>query len=199
MPEIQDVLGSPVWNSLRLRLVSLLVKHALLHGDFTLASGKKSNVYLDVRRFALRREGMILIGKLLNPLIEPFQPDSIGGPTSGADPIVAAALMAENARPDLRGFFIRKGTKDHGTENLVDGAHKAGDKVVILEDVVTSGGSVARSIGPASQAGLRVVGVLAVVDREQGGGEKFREMGMPFYALTTMAEILEKDPRTPKD
>lgn len=193
-PTADQILTSPVWQSLRKRLVASLVKHALLHGDFTLASGAKSKIYLDVRRLSLRRDGMILIGKLMWPLYNSFRVDAVGGPTSGADPIVASILTAEGAgTKDVRGFFIRKEAKGHGTGKQIEGAVTPGDRVVIVEDVTTSGGSAWRAVCAALDNHLKPVAVLTVVDREQGGAELFAEKKIPFYSLATMTEILGKE------
>jgi len=172
----------------RARLKSLIQERCVLHGEFVLASGQRSKVYFDCKRATLDPEGIHLIVNLVLDIIDDLarqdgRPiDAIGGPTIGADPIVGhvAGLSWERAtqgsgthstaalRP-LRGFLVRKASKDHGTERLIENDIPKGSRVVIFEDVVTTGGSTLEAIARAEEAGLEVAAVVTVVDREQGG------------------------------
>ncbi len=172
----------------RHRLKTLIAEKCVLRGDFLLASGQRSPVFFDCKRVTLDPEGIHLIASLILDLIHDLvrsdgRPiDAIGGPTIGADPVVGhvAGLSWERAtqgsgtrstaalRP-LRGFLVRKGTKDHGTGRVIENDIPKGSRVVIFEDVVTTGGSTLEAIARAEEAGLEVAAVVAVVDREQGG------------------------------
>ena len=172
----------------RHRLKTLIAEKCVLRGDFLLASGQRSPVFFDCKRVTLDPEGIHLIASLILDLIHDLvrsdgRPiDAIGGPTIGADPVVGhvAGLSWERAtqgsgtrstaalRP-LRGFLVRKATKDHGTGRLIENDIPKGSRVVIFEDVVTTGGSTLEAIARAEEAGLEVAAVVAVVDREQGG------------------------------
>jgi len=174
----------------RERLKTLIAEKCVLQGDFVLTSGQHSKVFFDCKRVTLDPEGIHLIAGLLLDLIDDLvrrdgRPiDAIGGPTIGADPIVGhvAGLSWERAtqgagsrsRPalrPLRGFLIRKETKDHGTKRGIENDIPRGSRVLIFEDVVTTGGSTLEAIGRAEAAGLEVTAVVSVVDREQGGTE----------------------------
>jgi len=172
----------------RHRLKALIAQKCVLRGDFLLASGQRSPVFFDCKRVTLDPEGLHLIAGLILDLIDDLarrdgRPiDAIGGPTIGADPVVGhvAGLSWERAtqgsgthstaalRP-LRGFLVRKGTKDHGTERLIENDIPRGARVVIFEDVVTTGGSTLEAIARAEEAGFEIAAVVSVVDREQGG------------------------------
>ena len=172
------------------RLKTLIAEKCVLQGDFVLASGQRSQVFFDCKRVTLDPEGIHLIAGLLLDLIDDLarrdgRPiDAIGGPTIGADPIVGhvAGLSWERAtqgsgswsRPalrPLRGFLVRKETKEHGTKRAIENDIARGSRVLIFEDVVTTGGSTLEAIGRAEEAGLEVAAVVSVVDREQGGLE----------------------------
>jgi len=162
---------------------------------FTLASGAKSTVYLDVRKTALSPEGHRLLGEMLYKAI-PWakNPSLVAGVELGGCPLASAVSMystfAFEGMPRFPAVYVRKQGKDHGTKNLVEGPYEPGQSVVLLEDVVTSGGSSLKALEALTAAGLTPVGVLAVVDREQGGGGAFEEAGIPFEALVTMKEVL---------
>ena len=172
------------------RLKALIAEKCVIHGDFVLASGQRSKVFFDCKRVTLDPEGIHLIAGLLLDLIDDLarrdgRPiDAIGGPTIGADPVVGhvAGLSWERAiqgagsrsRPalrPLRGFLVRKEAKNHGTKRGIENDIPKGSRVVIFEDVVTTGGSTLEAIGCAEEAGLEVAAVVTVVDREQGGAE----------------------------
>ncbi len=176
----------------RARLRDLLKQHSLMFGDFTLASGQKSSYYFDSKRTTLRPEGAYLVAaEMLHLLSEKdITADAIGGLTLGADPIVCpiAALSHGTERP-LRAFIVRKEAKGHGTTRQIEGDLEPSSRVVVVDDVVTTGGSTLRAIEAAEQAGHEVVAVLCIVDREQGGTEALSRW--PFFPLFTRSEIFD--------
>ena len=156
----------------RERLKQLIRERCLLKGDFVLASGARSSVYFDCKRATLDPEGVALIGELLWEQIAalPGEIKAVGGPTIGADPIVGhlAALSWQKGKP-IAAFLVRKATKSHGTQRLIENPPPAGSRVVLFEDVVTSGGSTLDAVRAAEEAGLKIAAIFALVDREQGG------------------------------
>ena len=167
-------------------LVELVREKALRFGDFTLASGKKASFYLDCRKITLDSRGANLIAEGMLELVADRLPDAVGGMAIGADPITAAIITVAGQRGiAMRGFIVRKEAKTHGTGRDVEGPIQDGDQVYIVEDTVTTGGSSLRAIEKAEAAGLRVKGVLAVIDRLEGGREAFAERG---YSLQNAAD-----------
>ncbi len=156
----------------RQRLRDLIAEKCVLRGEFVLASGARSSVYFDCKRATLHPEGVALIGELLWEAIGALGMEiaAVGGPTIGADPIVGhlAALSHMKGRP-LAAFLVRKEAKSHGTRRTIENPPPAGSRVVIFEDVVTSGGSTLDAIRAVEEAGLKVAAVFCLVDREQGG------------------------------
>jgi len=180
-------------NSLE-ALQQLLVKRSVKRGTFTLASGKTSSIYVDARLTTMSPEGLVLIGALGLEHIktEKWEADSVGGLTLGADPVAFAISYASAGHSHaLRAFTVRKEPKAHGTGNLIEGPFRAGDRVVIVEDVITTGGSALQAIRSVTQAGGQVVGVLAVVDREEGGREAIQAGGYQVTSLTRISELTE--------
>lgn len=174
-------------------LKQLLVERSVRKGNFVLASGKSSTFYVDARLTTMSPEGMIAIGELGLSKIEAkgWKPDSVGGLTLGADPIAFAISYRSANRPiPLRAFTVRKEAKTHGTGNLIEGPFKAGDRVVIIEDVVTTGKSAIQAIDAVENAGGNIVGVLALVDREDGGTKAINARGYEVISLTTISELL---------
>jgi orotate phosphoribosyltransferase len=174
-------------------LISLLAERSARRGSFTLASGKQSSLYIDARLTTMSPEGLALIGPLgLEALRNArWAVDAIGGLTLGADPIAYAIsyASAHTASP-LRAFTVRKEAKSHGTGKLIEGPFKAGDRVAVVEDVITTGSSAARAAEAVRSAGGTVVGVLALVDREEGGREALEQLGLRVESLVTAREIL---------
>ncbi|MBO4300222.1 MAG: orotate phosphoribosyltransferase [Desulfovibrio sp.] len=175
------------------RLARLLVDKSYREGDFLLASGRRSDYYFDCRVTALHAEGAWLIGTLFNDLLKPLDIKGVGGMTMGADPLVAATTVIshEQGRP-LHGLLVRKEAKGHGTGQFVEGLgnFSAGDRVAMLEDVVTTGGSLLKACDRVRDAGLSIVAVCAILDREEGGREKLSEAGYDLHALFTRAELV---------
>ena len=178
----------------RKRLKQILCEKSVKRGEFTLASGKKSDYYLDCRLTTLDAEGALCTGMAVLELVRTLTPlpKAVGGPTLGADPVVAvtAALSAQDAGLKVSAFIIRKETKQHGMQQIIEGWRgDKGDPVVIVEDTCTTGGSAVRAIELARAAGLQVIAALCIVDREEGGREAIEEH-CPFHALFTARELL---------
>jgi orotate phosphoribosyltransferase len=174
----------------RAELISLVKELALQFGDFTLASGKKASFYLDCRKVSLHGRGARLIGELMLDELAGDLPDAVGGMAIGADPITAAVItVADYRQTPLRGFIVRKEAKAHGTGKDVEGPVAPGQRVVIVEDTVTTGGSSLKAIEKAEAFGLKVVSVLAVVDRLEGGEEMIRAKGYGYKSLLTVRDL----------
>jgi orotate phosphoribosyltransferase len=179
-------------------LKSMLVDRALILGPITLSSGVQSNHYFDCKRVTLTSDGAELVGEAVLDKISslPEWPIAIGGLTYGADPIVLAVIMRARARgKHIDGFCVRKEAKQHGTRNIIENAPEAaGAPVVIVDDVVTGGGSVLQAVSAAKQAGCQVLAVITMVDRLQGGAEKIKsEVGtyIPLYTLDDFRSAIE--------
>jgi orotate phosphoribosyltransferase len=168
-------------------LQQLVRAKALKFGEFTLASGKKASYYLDCRQITLDAQGAKLVGEGMLDLLAGDLPDLVGGMAIGADPITAAILtLAGIKNLPLRGVMVRKEAKQHGTGKLVEGPFQPGESLVIVEDVVTTGGSSLLAIERCEEVGLKVKRVLAIIDRLEGGREAFAARG---YELTTLFTI----------
>lgn len=175
------------------RLIALLAEKSVLFGEFTLASGRRSDFYVDARLTTMSPEGLRLIGEAGRDALERsgWSPDSVGGLTMGADPIAYAIAYASAATPrPLRAFSVRKEAKAHGTGKRVEGPFREGDVVAVVEDVITSGGSALSAIEAVGQAGGRVAGVLALLDREEGGRARIEAAGYSVIALARGTEVL---------
>jgi orotate phosphoribosyltransferase len=177
-------------------LVQLVREKALEFGQFTLASGKQASYYLDCRRLTLDSQAINSVADALLDLLEPAYPDAVGGLELGAVPITAAMLSRAAVRGrTLRGFVVRKEAKQYGKGKRIEGPVRAGEHVVIVEDVVTTGGSSLQAIDACREAGLIVEGVMAVIDRLDGAADTFTSMGLPFRPLLTIRDLgLESDP-----
>jgi orotate phosphoribosyltransferase len=175
------------------RLKQLLREKSVVRGKFTLASGKTSDYYIDCKLTTLDPEGAVLLGHTVLDLLEKekIHADAIGGPPIGAHPIVTAVAAVSHLRgKPLPAFLIRKEAKTHGLEKQIEGPVKAGARVVIMDDVCTSGGSTEQAIDAAKRAGLEIVAVMSLVDREQGGSEKLRQQ-YPYFPIFTAKELLQ--------
>jgi orotate phosphoribosyltransferase len=171
-------------------LMDLVRQLALALGDFRLASGKKSTYYLDCRKVTLDSAGANLIADGMLELLGSDLPDAVGGMAIGADPITAALItVAGRSGKRLRGFIVRKEAKQHGTGRDVEGPVAPGDVVVVVEDVVTTGGSSLAAIEKAEAAGLKVRGVLAIIDRLEGGRETLAARGYSLQTLLTIRDF----------
>jgi orotate phosphoribosyltransferase len=175
-------------------LRALLAARSARRGQFTLASGRTSTLYIDARLTTMSPEGLALIGPLgLQALRQAaWRVDAVGGLTLGADPIAYAISYASalEGRELVRAFTVRKEAKVHGMGQLVEGPFRTGDRVAVVEDVITTGASALRAVDALRAAGGRVVGVLALVDREEGGREALERAGLEVRALTRASDIV---------
>ncbi len=173
------------------RLIELVHELALKTGEFQLASGQTASFYLDCRKLTLSGEGanQVALG-MLEVLDRTGFPDAVGGMAIGADPITAAVVTVgwQQGRP-LRGFIVRKESKTHGTGQMVEGPIRPGDQAVIVEDVVTTGGSSIRAIELARAAGLEINRCVAIIDRQQGGAEKLAAHGVTLHSLLNLSDL----------
>lgn len=174
------------------QLIHLLATRSAKRGHFTLASGKESTLYIDARLTTMSPEGLTLIGSLgLAMIRNSWIADSVGGLTLGADPISYAISYASAQTKDpLRAFTVRKEAKAHGTGKLIEGPFRPGDRTVVVEDVITTGGSALKAVSAVQQAGGSVAGVLALVDRQEGGREVIESAGIPVLSLVTADELI---------
>ena len=175
------------------QLVALLAERSARRGQFTLASGRVSTLYIDARMTTLRPEGLSLIGRLgLAEIgLAGWNPQAVGGLTLGADPISCAISYASSATSNpLRAFIVRKATKGHGMGKLIEGPFNPMDRVVVTEDVITTGSSALQAVEAVRNAGGQVLGVLALVDREEGGREALEREGLSVRALTSAGAIV---------
>lgn len=179
-------------NNERQRLKDILKQKSILIGDFTLASGKKATYYIDARLTTLDAEGLFLTGKIfLYELIKDPEINGVGGPTMGADPIVGSIIAQSHIlAKHLYGFLVRKEQKKHGTGKLIEGNLREGDRVVIVEDVVTTGGSVINAIKAVSNMGAIVKKVIVIVDREEGADQYFKDLAIEYKPLFRISELL---------
>ena len=175
------------------RLLSILAERSARRGQFTLASGRQSTLYIDARLTTMSPDGLTLIGPLALAALRDvdWRVQAVGGLTLGADPIsyAIAYASAETASP-LRAFTVRKEAKAHGTGRLIEGPFHAGDRVAVIEDVITTGGSALRAVEAIRAAGGTVAGVLALVDREEGGRDALVSAGLPVVALARASDIV---------
>lgn len=174
-------------------LIEHVTTHALKKGEFTLASGKKSNYYINGKLTTLDARGAYLVARTLLAMMADDVPDAIGGLTLGADPIIGSILSLaglEDLR--LKGFIVRKEPKGHGTRSQVEGPVSGDERVVVIEDVVTTGGSSINAIKALEELGCTVNRVLAVVDREEGGKENLAAEGYRLESIFTARELLDR-------
>ena len=178
----------------RAALKRILIRNSVLRGDFVLASGARSNIYVDCRLTTFRGEAMPLIGRLILDLCRRrgWDPEVVGGLTMGADPVATAVARASHDEGGrVNAFAVRKAEKGHGRKRYVEGvANPKGMRCVVLDDVCTSGGSTVQAIRRVESAGMRILGVCCMVDREQGAEEAIEALGYEFGSVFTMAELL---------
>jgi len=174
------------------RLRELLLERSVSRGDFVLASGRRSSFYIDARRTTMSGEGLVLIGALGLARLHArdWRPQTIGGLTLGADPVAyAVALAARTHGVALDAFTVRKQAKTHGTGRRIEGCFAPQSSVVVVEDVITTGGSAHEAIAAVEAEGGRVLGILAVVDREEGGRAALEQAGYGVEVLVTITEL----------
>lgn len=167
------------------RILALLNETgALLRGDFTLASGKRSNHYYDGKQLTLHPEGAYLIGEEILDRLAGIDVDAIGGVVMGGIPIVTAVtLVSQKEGKPIPSFIVREEPKKHGTKKMIEGQFKKGSKVAIIDDVITGGGSIQKAIDAVTAEGCEVVKVIVIVDRNEGGSKRLREAGYDFEAI----------------
>lgn len=185
-------LQPPPQESDRARLLQLLLDRSFRLGDFILSSGARSSYYVDARQTTMSGEGQLLIGRLGLATLKAagWKPRCIGGLTLGADPIAyAIAHTAAQQGQVLDAFTVRKQPKGHGTQRLIEGPLQEGDSVVVVEDVITTGESALRALHAVTAAGAIVLGMLALVDRGEGGCKRIESEGHTVQSLFTAAEL----------
>jgi len=174
------------------KLWRLLKKQAFFRRRVRLSSGKVSNYYIDVRRVSLTGEGISLISHLIWDLIKDDKVTAIGGPTLGADPIIGGVcFLAYKKGKKLKGFIVRKVPKRHGRRKLIEGAALSSkDRVVLIDDVATTGSSLFKAIEILKKENIKIVKIIVVVDRKEGAYQLFSNLGYPFVALFTRDDFL---------
>ncbi len=178
----------------RQRLIELLRERSFARKRVILASGRESDFFIDCKQTVLTAEGHALVGELMfEALAELPECDAVGGVELGGCPLASAvSLVSHQHGRDLPALYVRKAQKDHGSAKLVEGDKSLfpGIRVMLLEDVVTTGGSSLRAVEALKKAGASVVGILALVDREEGGAETIGEAGLPFKSLARRSDFM---------
>lgn len=183
-------------NNLRQRLIQLIKDRAFLQSDkeeFLLASGKKSRYYFNLKKVLYNPEALYIVGKLCYEMLKSLKlnPTHVGGLTLGADPIaMAIARYSYDVSDPIEAFVVRKEAKSHGSKSQIEGYIDKGAKVVILEDVLTTGTSALKAIDATTQAGITVLAVLVLLDRQEGGKENLQARGFPVYSVLTIKDFI---------
>jgi orotate phosphoribosyltransferase len=186
-------------NDLKSHLLRILQKNSVFHGDFALSSGGRSPYYIDCRLTTLNPEGASAVGELLCDIIQAeaarrqVHINSVGGLTLGADPVALSIGMASFRRSPadfLQVFTVRKTPKAHGQTKLIEGNFKEGDRVVVVDDVVTRGDSTLRAVEAVRGAGGVVEFAVVLVDREEGGRQNIENTGTPLFSLFTKSDLI---------
>ncbi len=182
---------------MRERLISLIKERSFMRSDepvFRLSSGRMSNFYFDLKKTTYSPEGLYLVGNLVFDKLKEMglRPKAIGGLTMGADPVAASTSYTSYLRGEpIDAMVIRKEPKRYGTGSQVEGYVRPGDEVVIVDDVITTGGSTIKAIEAARAAGLKVVAVIVIVDRcECDGRQNIEALGIPVYSILTIGDFL---------
>jgi len=182
-------------EKMRNRLLELILEYTFQYSEtpvFKLAHGGTSQFYFNCKRVTLDPEGQYLIGNLVFDAVKDLQINAIGGLTLGADPIANATAYSSWLRGQpIQSFIVRKGRKDHGIIAAIEGKVKAGDRVVVVDDVVTTGGSTLQAVSACKEAGLVIVGAITLVDRQEMNGRENIEKRVPhFKALITRDDVM---------
>jgi orotate phosphoribosyltransferase len=174
-------------------LIAELREHALVIGEVTLTSGRKAQYYVDAKRAIMRPAGFSALGELVAAEAAAREATAVGGLTMGADPVACAALAAG---ADVKAFFVRKERKQHGLQRWIEGPElEPGERCLVVEDVVTTGGSTLKAIERVREEGLEVAGVVSVLDRLAGGGEAIEAgANAPYLALATIDDVYPERP-----
>ncbi len=189
-PEFTKDLATVDLDTLRHHLLDLFCQVAYQEGDFLLSSGQKSTYYINGKQVTLHPQGALMVGRILLSLI-PEDTQAVAGLTLGADPMVTAvSVVGAYAGRSLSALIIRKEAKGHGTQAYIEGPTLApGSPVIVLEDVVTTGGSAMKAVERLRDAGYQVNGILALVDRQQGGAELYGQAGIPYQAVFSIPDL----------
>jgi len=180
----------PLESEHRDRLLELIRREAIRFGQIRLSKAGQSDYYIDCRLVTTHPEGAFLVAEIILDMLADEHVDAVGGPTLGADPIVGAICYASHRRNrPIPGFIVRKEAKKHGLQKMIEGHLKPGDRVVVVEDVLTSGGSVLEAIGHIEEAGAKVVRVIGIVDRLQGAREAIEGRGYRFTPIFTRDDL----------
>jgi orotate phosphoribosyltransferase len=183
-----------VSSDARQTLIAELREHALVLGEVTLSSGATAQYYVDARRALLRPAGFRAAGELIAEAATGAGAEAVGGPVMAAIPLACAAIAVPQG-DRLVGFFVRKETKSHGMQRMVEGPVGEGTKALVVEDTVTTGGSTIEAVGRMREQGLEIVGGVCVVDRLAGGTEAISDaIGRPFEALVTIDDLYPDRP-----
>lgn len=181
-------------SEMKERLGEIILERSFKYSDdppFTLASGRQSNYYFNCKPTTLDPEGMNLIGSIIFDMVKDSHITAAGGLTLGADPIAnALSVISYQKGKPIRSFIVRKDVKDHGTKSAIEGSVKSGDTVLIIDDVITTGGSTITAIEQARKAGLIIEGVITLIDREEGGRENIEQHVSNLRSILTRTEIM---------
>jgi orotate phosphoribosyltransferase len=197
--QAETITHSGIWAAntdlatLRQQLLNLLCQLAYQEGDFVLSSGQRSSYYINGKHVTLHPQGALAIGRIILSLL-PSDTQAVAGLTLGADPIVSAvSVVSAYENQPVTALIIRKEAKGHGTRAYIEGPTlPEGSKVVVLEDVVTTGQSAMKAVERLREAGYTVNQIISVVDRKQGGAEFYQSVGLKFEALYTINDIQER-------
>lgn len=177
-------------NDPRTRLLDLIAKQAYSEGDFTLSSGQKSDYYIDGKMVTLHPEGAALVGEVIFDMIKDRRVDAIGGLMIGADPMATAVALVSHLRhKPIFAFIVRKEAKKHGTSKLTEGPVNSGSRVVIVDDVITTGASLIQAVDAVREIGCEIVSVIALVDREQGGRSAIEAEGLNYEPIFSISDV----------
>ena len=177
-------------DSARRELHDLLARRAFTFGDFLLSSGRRSDFYFNGKQVTLEGRGLYLVSRLVLDRCRRLGVDAVGGLTLGADPIASGVAALSGQDQPLRAFIVRKEAKGHGTGVLIEGPELTpGERVMVVDDVITTGGSLLKAVDAVVAAGAQVVEALAVVDREEGGREAIEARGIAVHALFVRSEF----------
>ncbi len=174
----------------RRELHALLAERAFTFGDFVLTSGRRSDFYFNGKQVTLEGRGLYLASLLILERCRELRIDAIGGLTLGADPIAAGVAALSGQKDPLRAFIVRKEAKEHGTARLIEGPSlREGDRVMVVDDVITTGGSLLQAVDALRDQPVEIVETLAVVDREEGGRQNIEARGLRVHALFVRSEF----------
>ncbi|HKZ57268.1 MAG TPA: orotate phosphoribosyltransferase [Thermodesulfovibrionales bacterium] len=187
---------NPSMKQMLKELINILVSKSLQVAPepiFKLASGTKSNTYIDCKKTTLTAKGSYLIGTIFFDRISHLNVDAIGGLTLGADPIaLAVSQISYNKNHPINAFIVRKEPKGHGLKQEIEGDVRQGDNVIIVDDVITTGGSTIKAIQRAREFGLNIIKVIVLVDRQEGGKENILDQNVDLEAIMTKQDLLDE-------